>query len=158
MSNNALINVLHLIPHPEGGYYKETYRASESLINKGGNKRNFSTAIYFMLENTDKSRFHRIQTDELWFFHQGEILEIIYIIEGQLHTILLGNNIENGILPQAIIPANTWFASSIKNKKGYSLVSCTVAPGFDFNDFELANREELVAEHPDLKNIIEEFT
>jgi len=158
MNTKTLIDILQLLPHPEGGYYKETYRASETIVTENGHKRNISTAIYFMLEDTDISHFHRIQSDELWFFHQGEILEIIYIKEGKLHSVLLGNDIENGILPQAIIPANTWFASSIKNKKGYSLVSCTVAPGFEFNDFELANRHELIAEHPDLKNIIEEFT
>ena len=158
MNTKDLIDRLALLPHPEGGYYKETYRASETVITENGDKRNISTAIYFMLENNDKSHFHRIKSDELWFFHQGEILEIIYIQEGQLHAVLLGNDFDKGAFPQAIIPADTWFASRVKNQKGYSLVSCTVAPGFDFADFELAKREELTAEFPALKNIIEEFT
>ena len=127
----------------------------ETNLNK---KRNISTAIYFLLENDNKSLFHRIQSDELWFFHQGEPLEIHFIENNQISTILLGNNIEKGEIPQANIPANTWFCSTVKDSIGYSLVSCTVAPGFDFLDFELADRESLVKEFPLLKDIIEAFT
>ena len=146
-----------MLPHPEGGYYKETYRASE-IITVDRGKRNISTAIFFLLENNDKSHFHRIQSDELWFFHQGEPLEILSIQNGQLISTILGNNIEAGELPQAVIPANTWFASHVKNESGYVLVSCTVAPGFDFADFELAERAALIREYPHLSQIIEEFT
>jgi predicted cupin superfamily sugar epimerase len=94
----------------------------------------------------------------LWFFHQGEPLEIVFIKEGVLNTIILGNSFENGQVPQATIPANTWFASRVKDQKGYALVSCTVAPGFDFADFELATREKLSQEFPHLKEIIQKFT
>jgi predicted cupin superfamily sugar epimerase len=158
MNAKNIIDKLHLKPHPEGGYYSETYRSAESLINNEGNKRSVCTAIYYMLENDDKSNFHRIKSEELWFFHQGEPLEILVLENGGIKTILLGNNILNGEIPQAIVPANTWFAARIKNGKGYSLVSCTVAPGFDFADFELAKKEDLIKEYPNLQEVIEEFT
>lgn len=153
-----LIHKLQLLPHPEGGYYKETYRCKQSMLNEEGVSRNISTAIYFLLENEDKSHFHRIKSDELWFFHQGQPLEIVSVQEGQLVTLILGNNFENGEVPQAIIPANTWFASHVKNESGFALVSCTVAPGFDFLDFEMANRETLIQQFSHLKGVIEKFT
>ena len=158
MNAKKIISKLQLQPHPEGGFYKETYRSDQSIPIDGEKTRNVSTAIFYLLENKDKSHFHRIQSDELWFFHSGEPLDIVYLQHNQQFSILLGNNIENGEVPQALIPAHTWFASRIKNGTGYSLVSCTVAPGFDFSDFELANREELITEYPHLKTIIEEFT
>lgn len=158
MDVKELIQKLQLKAHPEGGFYSETYRSTESIVTDSGKVRNTSTAIYYLLENEDKSHFHRIQSDELWFFHQGQPLEINVIIGTQFKIILLGNDIEKGEVPQAIIPANSWFASSIKNASGFSLVSCTVAPGFDFEDFELASRENLIQEYPHLKTIIEKYT
>jgi len=110
-----------------------------------------------MLENENKSHFHRIQSDELWFFHQGEPMEIVSIQEGKLHTTLLGSNILQGEVPQLIIPAHTWFAAKMKNSTGYALVSCTVSPGFDFADFELATKKDLIQEYPHLKDVIENF-
>lgn len=111
-----------------------------------------------MLEDKNKSHFHRIQSDELWFFHQGEALEILILQNKMLKTITVGNRVENGEIPQVTIAANTWFAVKIKSESGFSLVSCTVAPGFDFLDFELAKRDELVKQFPDQANIINEFT
>jgi predicted cupin superfamily sugar epimerase len=158
MNGKEIVQKLGLLEHPEGGFYKETYRSSCSIETKHNTIRNISTAIYFLLENDNLSLFHRIQSDELWFFHQGEPLEIVFIKEGVLNTIILGNNFENGEVPQATVPANTWFASSVKHRRGHSLVSCTVAPGFEFADFELASRENLVQEFPKLKEIIHKFT
>ncbi len=158
MNGKEIVQKLGLLAHPEGGFYKETYRSSSSLTTDQNTIRNISTAIYFLLENDNLSLFHRIQSDELWFFHQGEPLEIVFIKEGVINTIILGNSFENGEVPQATIPANTWFASSVMRLKGYSLVSCTVAPGFDFADFELANRKNLMQEFPHLKVIIQKFT
>lgn len=158
MTAKDIIDKLQLKPHPEGGFYSETYRSAERITNNYGNKRSVCTAIYYMLEKEDRSHFHRIKSDELWFFHAGEPLEIVMLQNGEIKTILLGNNIQNGEVPQAIIPANTWFAAKIKNGKGFSLVSCTVAPGFDFEDFELAKRDDLIQQYPNLKKIIEEFT
>jgi len=158
MTAKDIIDKLQLKPHPEGGFYSETYRSAERITNNYGNKRSVCTAIYYMLEKEDRSHFHRIKSDELWFFHAGEPLEIVMLQNGEIKTILLGNNIQNGEVPQAIIPANTWFAAKIKNGKGFSLISCTVAPGFDFEDFELAKRDDLIQQYPNLKKIIEEFT
>jgi uncharacterized protein len=158
MEARNLIQKLQLQHHPEGGFYKETYRSDEILTTTGGLVRNVSTAIYFLLENEDKSHFHRIKSDEAWFFHQGESIEIVILHDGKLQTIDLGNNIEKGEVPQTIVPANVWFASKIKHGSGYALVSCTVAPGFDFADFELARRSDLISEFPKYRSAIEEFT
>ena len=157
MSAPNIIQKLQLQPHPEGGYYKETYRCNQRMPTNTGD-RNVSTAIYYLLEDDNKSHFHRIHSDELWFFHLGEPLEIVYIRDGKLETILLGNDLSKGQMPQAVIPANSWFASHIKNEKGFTLVSCTVAPGFDFADFEMAKRDLLIREYPQLQAVIEYFT
>ena len=158
MIAEQIIKSLKLLPHPEGGYYKEMYRSEQKVNLDSGKSRNLSTSIYYLLENEDKSRFHRIESDELWFFHQGNPLEIVSIQNGMLIKTVLGNNFENGEVPQAVIPARTWFASRVKNNKGYALVSCTVAPGFDFDDFELADRDELIKEFPDLIKYINALT
>ena len=158
MDSKKIIELLHLLPHPEGGYYKETYRSDTHTQNAAGKPRNLTTAIYYLLENNDKSCFHRIQSDEMWFFHQGSAIEIVTIQNEQLITYILGDDISNGEALQVLVPANTWFAARIKSKTGFSLVSCTVAPGFDFEDFELASRTKLTLEFPHLKQIIEQFT
>ena len=158
MSAQNIIDKLKLIRHPEGGFYRETYRCDHVIVNDRNEDRNLSTVIYYFLEDEDKSRFHRIQSDELWFFHLGEPLEIILIERKQLTTITLGNDIEQDEFPQVRIPANTWFAAQVKNAKGFSLVSCVVSPGFDFADFELAKGEDLMQQFPHLKYVIEKFT
>lgn len=158
MISEQIIKSLKLLPHPEGGYYKEMYRAEQKINLDNGKSRNVSTAIFYLLENEDKSRFHRIASDELWFFHQGNPLEILSIQNGKLIKTVLGNNFEDGEVLQAVIPAHTWFASRVKNSKGYALVSCTVAPGFDFADFELADRDKLINEFPDLITYINALT
>ncbi|HSZ71233.1 MAG TPA: cupin domain-containing protein [Cytophagaceae bacterium] len=158
MNANYWIDNLNLLPHPEGGYYKETYRCSQSIAISGfdGN-RNISTAIYFLLEEKNRSHFHRIQSDELWFFHEGQTLEIFILNETQVEVFLLGKNIQAGESLQVIIPAGTWFGARVKNQKGFALVSCTVAPGFDFKDFELGKKKELLKLFPRQAAIIEEL-
>jgi predicted cupin superfamily sugar epimerase len=158
MTAQDIIRHLHLAPHPEGGYYRETYRSAQTLETAEAQPRNVSTAIYYLLENEDKSHFHRIKSDELWFFHQGQALEIILLTDGQPTRIVLGSNFANGELPQAVIPANTWFAAHLQHSAGYALVSCTVAPGFDFMDFELAERAALLTEFPQWPELVERFT
>ncbi len=158
MNVKDIINILNLSPHPEGGYFKETYRATEITKNSENNPRNISTAIYFLLENEDKSHFHRIKSDEIWFHHLGETLEIIYFQNNKLNKVLLGSNIDKGENLQVVVPKNCWFAAHIKSKINYALVSCTVAPGFDFKDFELAEKQNLRKLYPNYLDIIEEFT
>ncbi len=151
------IKKLGLVAHPEGGFYTETYRGKQIVQNTEGNKRNISTAIYFLLSDNQKSHFHRIKSDELWFHHEGEALKISTIIGGKLEVIYLGKNLENGEVLQTTIPANCWFASQVKNRKGFALVSCTVAPGFDFADFKMANKAELQTEFLGYDDVFEEL-
>lgn len=158
MTAQDLIQHLQLLPHPEGGYYRETYRTAQTLTTAENQPRHVSTAIYFLLTGADKSHFHRIKSDELWFFHQGQPLEIILIRDGQPETILLGHDFAAGAVPQAVIPAGLWFAARVRGSAGFGLVSCTVAPGFDFADFELAERAALTKEFPPLQELIQEFT
>jgi predicted cupin superfamily sugar epimerase len=160
MNAQEWIKELNLLPHPEGGFYRETYRSPEEIIAPGfEGKRNVSTAIYFLLEEKNKSHFHRIKSDELWFFHEGETLEILCLSKKGMTSVLLGKNIRKGEKLQVLISAGTWFGARIKNETGYSLVSCTVAPGFDFKDFEMATHEILKKEFPEqVDGNIEEMT
>ncbi len=159
MNANQIIKHLNLQKHPEGGFYKETYRDNRTVRFDKGEKRSSSTAIYYMLTDDDKSHFHRVKSDELWFFHQGESLEIFIIDEnGDLKVEVLGNSLDKGECLQVVVKRNLWFAAKIKKSKGFSLVSCTVSPGFEFKDFELAKRHDLLLEYPKLQREIEELT
>jgi predicted cupin superfamily sugar epimerase len=158
MSAQEIVRHLHLLPHPEGGFYRETYRSAAGLTTAAGQPRSVSTAIYYLLEDDAKSHFHRIQSDELWFFHQGQPLEILVLVDGALTTITLGLDLAAGQVPQAVIPAGSWFGARVQHARGFALVSCTVAPGFDFADFELAQREPLTREFPALAKVVAEFT
>ncbi len=149
-----------LLPHPEGGYYKETYRSNtviekESLPEEFSGKRNICTAIYFLLEQGNFSAFHRIKSDECWHFYAGQQL-LIYVLEpsGHNYTIRLGSNAANGEVFQAVVPANSWFASEPAPKSAFCFVGCTVSPGFDFEDFELAKAEELINVYPSDSELI----
>jgi uncharacterized protein len=157
------IDHLKLLDHPEGGFYKETYRSKESipqtgLPNRFSASRNFSTAIYFLLRSQDKSMFHKIKSDELWHFHSGSVLHIYAILDTNLHLFKLGSNPEKGESLQVVIPANCWFGAKLISPNTYTLASCTVAPGFDFNDFEIADRSTLLNEFPQFASIIRELT
>jgi hypothetical protein len=157
------IEKLNLEKHPEGGWFKEVYRASEILSEQAlsGNfsgARNISTSIYYLLENDDFSAFHRIKSDEIWHFYTGSSsIEIIYIEQGKIQKQFLGNEPDKNQNLQFVVPKNTWFAARLSEQKGYALVGCTVSPGFHFDDFELAGKE-LVEEYPELemqiKNLI----
>ncbi|MCF0049659.1 cupin domain-containing protein [Dyadobacter sp. LJ53] len=154
-----------LAPHPEGGYYAETYRAAENvpqqaLPSRFNGDRSFSTGIYFLLETHNFSAFHRIKSDEMWHFYAGEALEIFIIHEEQteMQVIKLGDDPENGETFQAVVPAGAWFASRPAQGSTYALVGCTVAPGFDFADFEMAERAALQMQFPEFDQIIEELT
>jgi predicted cupin superfamily sugar epimerase len=120
----------------------------------------FSTGIYFLLEAHHFSAFHRIESDEMWHFYAGEALEIFVIdpASGNLNTIRLGNDPEKGETFQAVVPAGTWFASRPCAGSSYTLTGCTVAPGFDFEDFVMAERAELQALFPQHSALIQELT
>lgn len=155
---------LNLESHVEGGSFREIYRAEHVLpkeVLKPGHQgdRAASTSIYFLLEYGQFSAFHRIASDELWHFYDGTTL-CIYEIQtgGQLVKHFLGKDFEKGERPQVVIQANSWFGSRVEEEGGYTLCGCTVAPAFDFADFELANREELSQEYPAHTVIINELT
>lgn len=155
-----LVDFYQLLPHPEGGFFKETYRSKESiqrqeLPHRFDGERSFSTAIYFLLPAGHFSAFHRIKSDELWHFYAGDPLHI-YVInhEGTLARIKLGADILNGETMQAVVEAGCWFASRPVKSTGYCFVGCTVSPGFDFADFELARAEELIAQYPEHTDLI----
>jgi uncharacterized protein len=157
------ISHLELLPHPEGGFYKETYRSAENipiggLPSRFQGPRNFSTSIYFLLRSEDKSLFHRIKSDELWHFHAGSTLNIYLLQKNALNIFKLGAQLEDGNSLQVVIPANCWFAAKLVSPNAYTLAGCTVAPGFDFKDFELAERKKLLQEFPDHADIITELT
>jgi predicted cupin superfamily sugar epimerase len=150
-----LVEKLNLTPHPEGGYYTETYRSEIELPNLN---RQLMTAIYFLLPSGDVSRFHRIKSDELWFFHIGSPL-IVHTLTETGHTEnLLGNDLSTGEMPQLLVSKDTIFGSSVLHEKSYSLVSCVVAPGFDFADFELFSGTDLLAQFPQHQDIIARLT
>lgn len=157
------IDRLRLQPHPEGGYYCETYRAALTLPHSSlpgyGGDRLASTAIYFLLAGDQFSAFHRIRSDELWHFYSGSGLIVPVITPaGEYQQLLLGNNAESGEQFQAVVPAGCWFGSSLRFPNSYALVGCTVAPGFDFADFEMAQRDALIAQYPQHRIIIERLT
>ena len=156
------IEKLNLQPHPEGGFYAETYRSEMSAettqLGMDGS-RSFATGIYFLMEHENFSAFHRIKSDEMWHFYAGDLLEVFYFeTDGSLQRILLGNNPENGEVFQAVVPAGVWFGSRPVQGGAYALVGCTVSPGFDFQDFEMAKRKDLIKEFPDHHGIIEQLT
>ncbi len=160
----AYIDTLHLQPHPEGGWYRETYRSAEHIAedhlpSRYSGDRSYSTAIYFLLPGETFSAWHRIQSDEVWHHYDGDAVEIFVINDsGNLQVIKLGKDLAAGEQPQAVIGYGDWFASRCAVQDGYSLVGCTVAPGFDFADFEMAERAALMASYPQHAAIITELT
>ena len=158
------IEHLQMTTHVEGGAFKETYRspgsiAREALPSGFGGNRPFGTAIYFLLQQGQFSALHRIVADEVWHFYEGDALEVVEITPaGVLHIHKLGRNPEAGENFQCVIPAGSWFGSRVSGNGEYALVGCTVAPGFDFADFELAESDSLSKLFPQHHQLIQELT
>jgi predicted cupin superfamily sugar epimerase len=158
------IDKLGLIAHPEGGHYRETYRSSVSIAQQAlpsqfTGPRLVSTAIYFLLEAETFSAFHRLRSDELWHFYTGAAL-VVHGIEPDGHhsELSIGANPDAGETLQGVVKAGCWFASRVRDPQSFALVGCTVAPGFDFEDFELGKRSDLVRLYPQHRKLIERFT
>ena len=148
---DAIIRKLGLEPHPERGYYRQTYRASfEVQSQRPGGSRAASTAIYFLVTAQEPTTFlHRLVSDEIFHLYDGGPLEILRLFEdGGWDVAVLGMNLDEGERPQIVIPAGTWFGTELRAGASHCLVGCTVAPGFDFADFELAHGPELQARYP----------
>ncbi len=158
------IDHLQLSKHPEGGYFKEVYRSNEfvnkkSLPDRYASFRSFSTSIYFLLKSDEFSAFHRLKSDEIWHFYDGTTIVIVAISpDGILSKTYVGNNPDKGERFQLLIPKGYWFAAIVNKKGSFSLVGCTVSPGFDFEDFEMGEKSELEKRFPQHKEIINKFS
>jgi predicted cupin superfamily sugar epimerase len=158
------IDKLKLEPHPEGGYYRETYRSGivmpeSALPSSFKGDRVASTAIYFLLSGDDFSAFHRIASDEMWHLYAGGPLSV-HVISGDGHwnELRLGRNPDLGELLQGVVTAGCWFGACLVEPDAFALVGCTVAPGFDFEDFEMADRASLLAACPQHEALIRRLT
>lgn len=141
---NSIVNALDLKPHPEGGFYKEMHRACAFVLEQGKEQpKHAYTSIYYLLSGSDFSAWHRIQSDETWFFHLG-CDAVIYHFDssGALVKTHIGHE---SMQFQVTIPANTWFAAQPSRPDSFFLVSCAVAPGFVFSEFEMGMRDDLLA-------------
>ena len=163
-SLEEVIQQLDLQPHPEGGYFKEVYRSAgvvgpESLSASYQGERNYCTSIYFLLTSQNFSAFHRIRQDEIWHFYRGAPISLHTLSPKGIHTeITIGNDLANGHQLQYVVPGGYWLGAEVKEENAYALVGCTVAPGFDFQDFELAERAKLVELFPQHQELITQFT
>ena len=162
VSSEALVEHFGMMPHPEGGFYSETYRSHEHIAAEAlpafGGERAFSTAILFLLRQGDYSHLHRIRQDELWHFYLGGPLRLVLLSpEGQASEVMLGSEVLSGQQVQFAVPAGYWFGATPAQGTAFSLVGCTVAPGFDFADFTLARREELERLFPAHVALVREF-
>jgi len=184
------IEKLGLEVHPEGGYFRQTYKSELRIVPEASGRahavakgaarmgqpgfygsRSASTGIYFLLEREDFSAFHRLRSDEMWHFYMGSPL-VVHVLDpaGEYSSILLGGDPKTGQAFQAVVRAGCWFAAELGQKPrfsqssleveppSYALVGCTVAPGFEFEDFEMARREELQAMYPSRKEMIQRLT
>ena len=162
--SQEIIKKLNLKEHPEGGYFSETYRSTVSIPNKIlgedyiGN-RTCSTCIYFMLTSEKFSAFHKINQDEIWHYYKGAPLKLhIISSDGDYSFVMIGNDFDKGEVPQYVVKGGDWFAAEVLEKNSYTLVGCTVSPGFDFADFVLPKREELIQLFPKHSKIMSQLT
>ena len=175
-----IINKLNLIKLvEEGGYYRETYRSDQHIVisdfsdndledniyfysnpeNKSSDIRSVSTLIYYLLDGDQFSAFHKVRYDEIWHFYKGSSVSL-YILTDSEKTlnIQIGNDLENNENIQCVIKGNTWFGAEINDKSLYSLIGCSVSPGFDFKDFELGERDKLIKIYPQHEYVINRLT
>jgi hypothetical protein len=156
-----IIAALGLLPHPEGGFFAETFRSPVQITLPDGRVRASSTAIYFLLPHGTFSALHRVASDEVWHHYGGAPLELTTITPaGDLSRRILGPDLESDQLPQCVVPAGVWQAARplSREEAGYTLAGCTVAPGFDFADFEMPERDTLEALFPGHTEVIRKLT
>jgi predicted cupin superfamily sugar epimerase len=149
----AIVEALGLVPHPEGGFFRRTYRHAATT-----GDRSLCTAIYFLLTASNPSRMHRVASDEIWHFYAGDSLEMLQLGESESNVVRIGIDIAAGERPQVLVPAGIWQGVRVRPGGHYALVGATVSPGFDFADFEHGDRASLVAAFPDRASLIEELT
>lgn len=164
MTAIELVSHFNMTPHPEGGFFTETYRSAGTIARSAlpegyTGDRSFSTAILFLLRQGEYSHLHRIRQDEVWHFHMGGPLRLVSLSpEGVEREILLGTDLVCGHAVQAVVPGGNWFGATPAPGVDFALVGCTVAPGFDFTDFEMGNRQALEQAFPAAQKLVREFT
>lgn len=158
------IRALNLKKHPEGGFFIETYRSVETIdckifSERFAGQRPLSTAIYFLLMGNQVSQFHRLKSDELWHFYYASSLTVHMIDQtGNYTKICLGSDHEKGEIFQTAIKKGIWLGATVDDTESFSLVGCTVSPGFDFKDFELADQKNMLEKYPQHELIIKKLT
>lgn len=164
MTAEEIIRQFNLQEHPEGGYFKETYRSKgiipNSILDSSfEGDRNICTGIYFLLTSEKFSAFHKVNQDEMWHFYKGAPLKLHMIsTKGEYSFVIIGNNLKKGQIPQFTVNGGDWFAAEVIDQNSFSFVGCTVAPGFDFKDFELPTAERLISQFPQHTEIINSLT
>lgn len=160
-----IIAKFNLVAHPkEGGYFTETYRSvekfdEEKLPCRYESERNVSTAIYYLLTEHSISLMHRLKSDEVFHFYLGDEMEMLHLFEdGTSQTVRFGDDIKSGALPQVVVPRNVWQGARLKPGGRFALIGCTVAPGFDYQDYEHGQRGDLIQRFPKQKDLIEALT
>lgn len=161
---DQLVSELKLKPHPEGGFYREVYRSDlqipESLLPDGmKGERSCATSIYYLLASDSFSAFHRIKQDEIWHFYLGSPITLHVIMpDGEYESVYIGNDFGIRCVPQYTVKAGNWFAAEITEKDSYALAGCTVSPGFDYQDFELGTKKQLIDLFPKHIDLISRLT
>ena len=146
-----LVERYGLAPHPEGGWYRETYRAARKVP---GTDRSVCTAILYLLAAGQRSRLHRIDADELWHFYRGDPLHVVELVPGAPARI----HVLSPESPQALIPARSGFGAMLAPRSRWTLAGCTVSPGFEFSTLEIGRTEDLLSEFPQAKETIVALT
>ena len=153
MTAEEVIDLLKLKPLPmEGGFYHETYRSTERVGEKS-----MGTAIYYLLTPETCSALHRLPTDEVYHFYLGDTVQLLLLAQ-ESKVVTLGPNLSQGELPQFVVPANTWQGSCLIPGGSFALMGTTMAPGFEFSDYEGANREDLLSRYSAVASLIERLT
>lgn len=156
-SEKYFIEQLKMEEHPEGGYYYSKHVSEQLMETPVGNRAQY-TSIYFLLRSEDISHLHRLQFDEVWYYHAGSALTVHMIHpDGTYEAQKLGLNIAAGEQPQIIVPKHTIFGSSVEDDNTFSLVGCMVSPGFDYADFELFTQAELINQYPEHTSVIKKM-
>ncbi len=160
---SEIIELYKMVPlEPEGGFFKETYKDKSTYSDLPApftGRRPYSTAIYYLLPKGAVSLLHRIASDEVWHFYLGGPMTIVQISpDGNLQSVVLGQNLLQGEVVQHVVPAGHWFGGFPNCETDFAFVGCTVAPGFDYTDFEMANRDELLRRYPQHKEMVETLT
>jgi predicted cupin superfamily sugar epimerase len=159
MTAEEIIESLKLKPHPvEGGYFRETYR-STSTHERHGSVRSVSTAIYYLLNPKTVSALHRLPGDEIFHFYLGDPVQMLQLWpDGSTRTLTLGTDLNAGHVPQLVVPGGVWQGSVLAEGGTVALLGCTMAPGFDYVDYEAGERQELIAKFPSESAMIERLT